>query len=164
MLGLLEETRMSGFRPSDTPMDPSQKLDGASKGAPVDKGRYQRLVGKLIYLSHTKPDIAFAVSVVSQYMQSPYEDHMEAIYRILRYLKNSPGRGLLFKEGNQRNDEAFTDADWVGSVLDQRSTTGYCTFLLGNLITWRSKKQNVVSLSSTEAELRAMVNGVCVIL
>ncbi|KAL9420128.1 hypothetical protein AB3S75_037830 [Citrus x aurantiifolia] len=164
VLDLLEETGMSGCRPSDTPVDPNQKLREVSDGVPVDKGRYQRLVGKLIYLSHTRPDIAFAVSAVSQYMHSPYVEHLEAVHKILKYLKSTPGRGLLFKKSDQRSVEVFTDADWAGSISDRRSTSGYCTFLWGNLITWRSKKQNVVARSSTEAEFRAMANGVCEVL
>lgn len=98
ILDLLKETWMSGYKPSDTPMDPNQKLGEKSEGVPTEKGRYQRLVEKLIYLSHTRPDIAFAVSVVRQFMHSPYEEHLDAVYRILRYLKGSPVRGLLFKK------------------------------------------------------------------
>ena len=70
----------------ETPMDRITKLGTLERSAPVDKGRYQRLVGKLIYLSHTRPDISFSVSVVSQFMNNPTEEHMNAIYRILRYL------------------------------------------------------------------------------
>ncbi|KZT75923.1 Cysteine-rich RLK (receptor-like protein kinase) 8 [Dorcoceras hygrometricum] len=89
---------------------------------------------------------------------------MEAVYKILRYLKNSPGKGLLFQKHNKRDIVAYTDADWAGSISDRRSTTGYCTFLWGNLVSWRSKKQSVVARSSAEAELRAMANGVCELL
>ena len=78
ILDLLEETRMSGCRPADTPMDPNGKLWEIGS-VPVDVGRYQRLVGKLIYLSHTRPDIAFSMSVVSQFMHFPYEEHLEAV-------------------------------------------------------------------------------------
>lgn len=74
-------------KPADTPMDPSIKLEARNNSAPVDKGRYQRLIGKLIYLSHTRPDINFSVSVVSQFMNNPTEEHLEAVFRILRYLK-----------------------------------------------------------------------------
>ena len=89
--------------------------------------RYQKLVGKLIYLSHTRPDIAFAVNIVSQFMHSPYEVHLEAVYRILRYLKSTPGKGLFFKKSEEKTIETYTDADWAGSVTDRRSTSGYCT-------------------------------------
>jgi hypothetical protein len=160
ILDLLKETGMSGCRPADTPMDPNAKL--WEKGSvPVDTGRYQRLVGKLIYLSHTRPDIAFSVSVVSQFMHSPFEEHLEAVYRILRYLKANPGKGLFFKKTSERNVSIFTDADWAGSVTDRRSTSGYCTYVWGNLVTWRSKKQGVVARSSAEAEFRAMAQGIC---
>ena len=95
------------------------KLWEKGEGVPVDTGRYQRLVDKLIYLSHTRPDIAFSVSVVSQFMHSPYEEHLEAVHRILRYLKATPGKGLFFKKTDQRRIEVFTDADWAGSVTDR---------------------------------------------
>lgn len=122
------------------------------------------MVGKLIYLTHTRPDIAFSVSVVSQFMHSPEEEHLEAVYRILRYLKRTPGKGLLFKKGGEIQVEAYTDADWAGSTIDRRSTSGMCTFVGGNLVTWRSKKQSVVSRSSAEAEYRAVALGMCELL
>ena len=131
---------------------------------PTDKERYQRLVGKLIYLSHTRPDIAYAVSVVSQFMHSPSEDHMGAVMRILRYLKVTPGKGLMFCKYGHTDVEGYTDADWAGSVTDRRSTSGYFTFVGGNLVTWRSKKQKVVSKSCAEAEYRGMAQGVCELL
>ncbi|KAA0061144.1 Cysteine-rich RLK (receptor-like protein kinase) 8 [Cucumis melo var. makuwa] len=101
----------------------------------VDKEQYQRLVGKLIYLSHTRPDISFDVSVVSQFMQAPYEEHMEAVKRILRYLKTTPGKGLMFRKTDKKTIEAYTDSDWTGSVVDKKS--------------------------SAKAEYRAMSLGIC---
>lgn len=77
----------------------------------VDRGRYQCLVEKLIYLSHMRPNIAFVVSSVSQFMHSPYEAHLEAMYRIPKYLKGIVGRGLFFKKGLERTVESFTYAD-----------------------------------------------------
>ena len=161
VIDLLKETGMIGCKPSDTPMDPYNKIGSKGNFGPVDKGRYQRLVGKLIYLSHTRPDISFAVSLVSQYMHNPTEEHQEAVNRILKYLKMSPGKGLLFKKGANRSIDVFTDADWAGSPTDRRSTSGYCTYVWGNLVTWRSKKQHVVARSSAEAELRALAHGIC---
>ena len=99
-LDLLEETGMLGCKPANTPMDPTCKLGIKEGGTLVDKGRYQRLVGRLIYLSHTRPDIGFSVSVVSQFMNNPTEEHLNAVYRILRYLKMTPGKGLFFKRGD----------------------------------------------------------------
>lgn len=82
----------------------------------------------------------------------------------MQYLKGTPGRGILYKRNGNAIIEAYTDADYAGSVIDRRSTTGYCTFLGGNLVTWRSKKQNVVARSSAEAEFRAMAQGICELL
>lgn len=92
---------MSGCRPADTPIDPNMKFGYDEEGDPVNTSRYQKLVGKLIYLSHTRPDIAFAVSLVSQFTHSPNTKHLEAVYRILRYLKNTLGKGLYFKKTTQ---------------------------------------------------------------
>lgn len=84
------------------------------------RGRYQRLVGKLIYLAHTRPDIGFAVSMVSRFMSNPSGDHMEAVMKILRYLKSSPGTGLFFRKNTSCNLEVYTDADWAGSITDRQ--------------------------------------------
>jgi len=131
---------------------------------PANKERYQRLVGKLIYLSHTRPDIAYAISVVSQFMHRLSEDHMDVVTRILRYLKSSPGKGLMFLKNNQLNVDGYTNTDWAGNVSDRKSTSGYFTFVRGNLVTWRTKKQKVVALSSAEAEFRGMAKGLCELL
>ncbi|RVW83237.1 Retrovirus-related Pol polyprotein from transposon RE1 [Vitis vinifera] len=133
-------------------IDSRHKIDLAEKGDPVDKERYQQLVGKLIYLSHTRLDIAFAVAQsVSQYMHSPYETHMNVVYKMLQYLKEILGKALHFGRHDQFKIEALTNADWAGSIEDRRSTSSYCTFVFGNLITWRSKKQNVVARSSARS-------------
>ncbi|RVX01148.1 Retrovirus-related Pol polyprotein from transposon TNT 1-94 [Vitis vinifera] len=136
VLDLLNETGMLGCKPAETPMDTTVRLEESDGSAPVDKGRYQRLVGKLIYLSHTRPDIGFSVSVVSQFMNNPTEKHMTAVIRILRYLKMTPGKGLFFQRTTKKEIEIFSDADWAGSVTDRRSTSGYCSFVWGNLVTW----------------------------
>ena len=118
-------------------------------------------MGRLIYLSHTRPDISYVVGIVSQYMHDPRHCHMETVYRILRYLKSAPGKGLLFAPHGHMRVEAFSDSDWAGSIEDRRSTSGYCSFVGGNLVTWRSKKQSVVARSSAEAEYRAIALGIC---
>ncbi|WJZ84163.1 hypothetical protein VitviT2T_003782 [Vitis vinifera] len=161
VLDLLNETGMLGCKPTETPMDTTVKLEESDGSVPVDKGRYQRLVGKLIYLSHTRPDIGFFVSVVSQFMNNPTENHMTVVIRILRYLKMTPGNGLFFQRTTKKEIEIFSNADWAGSLTDRRSTSGYCSFVWGNLVTWRSKKQSMVARSSAEAEFRAMTQGIC---
>jgi hypothetical protein len=151
-------------KPVDTPIIQNHRLGEYPDQAPMDKGRYQRLVGKLIYLSHTCPDIAYAVSVVSQFMHNPSEDHMDAVVRILRYLKGSPGNGLMFSKNSHLKINGYTDADWAGSISDRKSISGYFMFVGGNLVTWRSKKQKVVALSSAEAEFHGMAKGLCQLL
>ena len=89
---------------------------------------------------------------------------MKVVRRILCYLKSSSGKGVLFARHDHLKIEAYTDADWAGSIIDRRSTSGYCLFVGGNLVTWRSKKQSVVARSSAEAEFRAMAHGICEIL
>lgn len=164
-LDLLEETGMSACQPVDTPVEEGLKLCVETDQVPVDKGRYQRLVGRLMYLAHTRPDLAYALSIVSQFMHNPGEKHMNAVIRILRYLKSAPGKGILFtKNEDFSNVDAYTDADWAGAIDDRRSTSGYFTFVGGNLVTWRSKKQGVVSRSSAESEFRGLALGVCEVL
>ncbi|RVX13689.1 Retrovirus-related Pol polyprotein from transposon RE1 [Vitis vinifera] len=151
-----KETGMSGCQPVNTPIDEGLKLCVEPNQVSTDKGRYQRLVGRLMYLAHTRPDLAYALSAVSQHMHNPRDQHMNVVMRILGYLKNAPGKGILFaKIVDHQSIEVYTDADWAGAVDDRRSTSGYFTFVGGNLVTWKSKKQNVVACSSAEAEFRA---------
>nr|KYP62604.1 Copia protein [Cajanus cajan] len=136
-------------------------ISQSEESAPVEKAQYQRLVGKLIYLSHTRPDIAYAISILSQFMHDPRERHMQAVDKILPYLKSSPGKGLLFKREDTLTMKIYTDADYAGSITDRISTFGYCMFLGDSLVTWRSKKQDKVSCSSAEAKFRALAQGMC---
>ncbi|PRQ43270.1 putative RNA-directed DNA polymerase [Rosa chinensis] len=165
VLDLLTETGLLDCRPIDTPIEQNHCLAEYPDQVPTDRACYQRLVGRLIYLAHTRPDIAYAVSVVSQFMHNPSESHMDAVMRILKYLKSAPGRGVLFSKHNNILEVCgFTDADWAGNITDRRSTSGYFTFVGGNLVTWKSKKQKVVARSSAEAEYRGMAHGVCELL
>ncbi|BBH03134.1 hypothetical protein Prudu_013918, partial [Prunus dulcis] len=147
------ETEILDCKLIDTLSEQNHKLGLYPDQVSTDKEHYQWLVDKLIYLAHTHPDIAYAISVVSQFIHSPSEDHMGAVMRILRYLKY----GHIDVEG-------YTDADWAGSATDRRSTSGYFTFVDGNLVTWRIKKQKAVSQSSAEAEYRGMAHDVCELL
>ncbi|RVX03304.1 Retrovirus-related Pol polyprotein from transposon RE1 [Vitis vinifera] len=164
VLDILIEVGMLECKSVDTPIVQNHRLGEYSDQAPMDKGRYQRLVGKLIYLSHTRLDIAYVVSVVSQFMHNPSEDHMDAVIRILRYLKSSPRKGLLFSKNGHLRINGYTDADWAGNISDKRSNSGYFMFVGGNLVTWRSKKQKVVALSSAEAKFRGMAKELCELL
>ncbi|RDX96407.1 Copia protein, partial [Mucuna pruriens] len=121
---------------------------GCEESPTIEKSQYQRLVGKLIYLFRTRSNIVYAVSVVTQFMHDPMKRNLQAIERILQ------------KEGTL-SMEIYTDVDYAGSVMDKRSTFAYCIFFGGNLVTWRSKKQNMVVRSNAEAEFRAMAHGTC---
>ncbi|KAL5552580.1 hypothetical protein UlMin_039981 [Ulmus minor] len=155
---------MLGCKPIDTPIEQNHKLFRCLDATTIDKGRYQRLVGKLIHLSHTRLDIAYAVCVVSQFMHDHHKPHMDDVKRILRYLKFTSGKGLLFTKHNHLKVEGYTDADWAGSADNRRSSSWYFTFVGGNFVTWKSKKQSVVARSSVEAEYGGMAFGVCELL
>ncbi|CAA6670327.1 unnamed protein product [Spirodela intermedia] len=150
ILDLLQETGKLESKPVDTPIDPNLSSGEGKDSDQVDKSSCQRLIGRLIYLNHTCPDITFAVNM-----------HLQTAYRVLAYLKTTTGQGILFKKGGNQSVEICTNADYAGSVIDCRSTLAYCTFVCGNLMTWRSKKQQVVARSSTEAGFRALAQGIC---
>ncbi|KAL4290499.1 hypothetical protein GQ457_14G012450 [Hibiscus cannabinus] len=128
VLDLLHEVGMIGCKTADTPMEADLKFN-KDGGSSVDKERFQRLVGKSIYLSLNRPDIAFPVNVISQHMMNPNEEHMAGANRILRYLKKTPGHGLLFKKTQDRTVKVFTDSSWAGELTKRRYTSGYCTFV-----------------------------------
>ena len=129
-----------------------------------DPKRYRSLVGKLNYLIVTCPDIAHSVKVVSQYMSSLIVDNWAVVQHILCYLKGVPGRGIQYSNHGHNRVECFTDSDWAGSKEDRRFTSGYCVFVGGNLVSWKSKKQGVVSRSSAKSEYKAMTQSACEIM
>uniref|UniRef100_A0A2N9J561 Integrase catalytic domain-containing protein n=1 Tax=Fagus sylvatica TaxID=28930 RepID=A0A2N9J561_FAGSY len=118
----------------------------------------EQLVGSLVYLTVTRPDISYAVHIVSQFMAAPRSLHYAVVLRILRYLKGTLFHGLHFSSQSSLTLQAYSDADWTGDPTDRHSTTGYCFLLGDSLISWRSKKQSVVARSSTEAEYRAIAD------
>jgi Reverse transcriptase (RNA-dependent DNA polymerase) len=133
VLNVLSETSILGCKPAVSPIDVNAKMS-ADAGEQVDRERYQRLVGRMIYLCHTRPDISFTVSVVSRYMHDPKKDHMDAVFYILRYMKSAPGNGLIFRNNGNMNIVGYCDSDWASCQDDRRSTSGYCMFVGGNLV------------------------------
>jgi hypothetical protein len=160
-LDLLQDTGLLGSKPAPTPLDSSIKLHQDNSAAYEDVAGYRRLVGKLLYLTTTRPDIAFVTQQLSQFLSSPTLVHYETACRVVRYLKGTPGRGLFFSSTSTIQLLGFADADWANCVDTRRSTSGYCFFLGTSLVSWRAKKQNTVSRSSTEAEYRSLSFAAC---
>ena len=133
VLDLLSETGKLGAKPYSSPMAPGVHLTREGELF-EDPERYRRLVGKLNYLTVTHPNIAHSVSVVNQYMSSPTVDIWAAVEHIPCYLKGSPGRCILYSKHGHNRVECFTYADWAGSKKDRRSTSGYCVFVGGNIV------------------------------
>lgn len=118
-------------------------------------------MGKLIYLTITRPDICFTVQLLSQFMQTPTTVHLQAAKRLLRYLVGSASQGILLASSSAAQLTAFCDSDWASCPTTRRSTTGYCIFLGDSPISWKAKKQQTVARSSAEAEYRAMALTTC---
>jgi hypothetical protein len=163
-IDILNKAGMSQCKPINTPSVLNSKLRALDGSDAYPNPRFYRsIVGMLQYLTFTRPDIVYAVNQVSQFMHAPTEEHMEAVKRILRYLKATLGDGLVYKRTSTLLDghhlSTYTDADWGGDPDERRSVSGYCVFLNSNLVCWSSKRQRAISKSSTEAEYRAMAAG-----
>lgn len=167
-LELLHEFGLLGCKPANTTLDLSTSVSnfGCDKNDVLLSNitGYQQLIGKLIYLTNTRPDIAFSIQTLSQFMHSPRKSHLRLAIRVLRYLKHSPGKGINIKKSENLNLSAYVDADWGKCLSTRRSVSGYCLFLGDSLISWKSKKQATVSRSSTEAEYRALASVSCEVL
>ena len=160
-LDILETTGLLASKPAKVPMDPNVKFSKDSGQLLDDPTSYRRLVGRLLYLTISRPDISFAVQVLSQFMDKPRVPHLDAATQVLRYIKASPAQGLFFPVVSSLQLKAFCDSDWAGCLDSRRSVTGFCVFLDSSLISWKSKKQTTVSRSSAEAEYRAMASTCC---
>ena len=137
-------------------LDTSHKLLPDQGDLFLDPALYRRIVGNLNFLTHTRPDLAFAVQHLSQFMQHPRQPHFQAAKHVLRYLQGQPDLGILITNTADYNLEAYCDSDWAACSHSRRSVSGYVVFFGNSLISWKSKKQGVVSLSSAEAEYRSL--------
>jgi len=146
-----------GCKPANTPMEANVYLWFNDSHTLNDSGRYRRLIGELIYLTVTRPNITFVVGVRSRFMHQPRETHWLAAMRVLVCIKSGPKKGLVYRKHRHVHISGYSDSGYVGDREDRKSTTGYCIFVGENLATWRSKKQDV-SLSSVETEYRAMAH------
>ncbi|CAH9051730.1 unnamed protein product [Cuscuta epithymum] len=163
-LDILEECGFLASRPSSFPMEQNLKLCPDDDSPHVDASSYRRLIGRLLYLTVTRPDIVYSVSQLSQFLHNPRQTHLDAASRVLRYLKQTPGQGIFLSSNNDFTLKGYCDADWAGCSFTRRSSTGYFITLGTSPISWRTKKQSVVSRSSAEAEYRAMAVTVSEIL
>jgi len=160
-LDILSQTGMIGCKPCSTPyLKDNKDLYDAAETLP-DPTVYRQLIGKILYLTNTRPDLCFSIHLLSQFMQAPTVKHYAAAQHILRYIKANPSQGLFFPADNQIQLKAFSDSDWGTCPDTRKSTTGFCIFLGSSLVSWKSKKQGTVSRSSTEAEYRALATTTC---
>ncbi|XP_028098088.1 uncharacterized protein LOC114297801 [Camellia sinensis] len=134
LLVYVDDIILTGCKPTSTPIDPNVKLTSKSSEFLEDPDMYQHLVGRLIYLTNTRPVLTFAVNVVSQFMHAPRIEHLDAVHHILRYLKTSPGLGLFFTVAPQSRLSYFTNTDYTGCRIDQHSTYGFYPFYGDHLI------------------------------
>jgi len=160
---IVQQCQMTGCNPVDTPMEQRVKLTKAKTGTEKNVTRYRSIIGMLRYLVNTRPDLSFAVGIVSRFMEAPDNEHWAAVKRIIRYVSGTLNYGCKFIRGE--NSEmlllGYTDSDQAGDLVQRKSTSGVLFFLGSNLITWSSQKQRIVALSSCEAEYVAAALGAC---
>ncbi|GJX56269.1 putative ribonuclease H-like domain-containing protein [Tanacetum coccineum] len=149
---ILKKFGFSSIRTASTPMETNKALTKDEDGEDVDVHLYRSMIGSLMYLTSSRPDIMFSVCACSRFQVQPKVSHLNAVKRIFRYLKGQPKLGLWYPKDSPLILEAFSDSDYAGASLDRKSTTGGCQFLGSRLISWQCKKQTVVANSTTEAE------------
>lgn len=155
-LDIVKECGLLGAKPAPTPMEQNHNLARIDGEFYTDPTAYRRLVGRLVYLAVTKPEISYAVHTLAQFLKSPRLKHWEAAIRLVRYLKGVPGQGIFLSANNDLHISAFCDSDWAACPLMRRSLTGFLVMLGDSIVSWKTKKQHTVSRSSAEAEYRAM--------
>ncbi|WVZ64234.1 hypothetical protein U9M48_013789 [Paspalum notatum var. saurae] len=154
--GLLDRASITDHKTEETPMELNLQLS-ATDGEPLnDPTHYHHIVGSLVYLGVTRPDISYSVHILSQFVSAPTQLHYSHLLRVLRYLRGTMSRHLFFPRSSSLQLQAYCDATRASDSSDRRSLSAYCVFLGGSLIAWKTKKQTAISRSSTEAELCAM--------
>ena len=155
---LLRNLCMQDSKPVSTPADASQKLVKATEEEEcINQQQYQSIIGSLMYLSmSSRPDITYSVSTLARYSSRPNQQHWTALKRVLRYLKGTVKYGICYTQKSSKECIGYSDADWAGDLGDRKSTSGYLYQISGGAVTWRSKKQSCVALSTAEAEYMAL--------
>ena len=153
---LLQKKNMINAKSCPTPMCLGNKFSFHDSEAFPHPSLYRSAIGALQYLKLKRPDLAFSVNKLSQFLQAPTVAHWNACKRILKYIKGTLSYGLLFGPAKLLTLEGYSDADWATNLDDRKSVSGICIFFGGNLVTWSSRKQRVIARSSAEAEYRAL--------
>ncbi|XP_040934583.1 uncharacterized mitochondrial protein AtMg00810-like [Gossypium hirsutum] len=159
-LKVLSKFSMENCKPTSTPIAVGMKLSSQGDHEPINESTYRSLVGCLLYLTATRPDILFTVSMLSRFMHCCNVQHFQAAKRVLRYIKGTLDYGVLFNKAETLKLKGYTDSDWAGSSDDMKSTSGYAFTLGSTMFCWSSKKQSIVAQSTTEAEYFAAANAV----
>lgn len=141
-------------------MCPKEKLCRDDGTAKVNESMYRSLIGCLMYLTATRPDIMYAVSVLSRFMNCASESHFKAAKRVLRYVKGTLSFGVKFSQTPNFELQGYSDSDWAGSIDDMKSTSGFCFNFGSGIFTWSSKKQEIVAQSTAEAEFISATTAV----
>ncbi|GJV79290.1 putative ribonuclease H-like domain-containing protein [Tanacetum coccineum] len=155
---ILKKFDFASVKTASTPIETQKPLIKDEEAADVDVHLYRSMIGSLMYLTASRPDIMFAVCACSRFQVTPKTSHLHAVKRIFRYLKGKPKLGLWYPRESSFDLEAYSDSDYAGANLDRKSTTGGCQFLGRRLISWQCKKQTIVATSTTEAEYVAAAN------
>lgn len=155
-LDIISECVLTGAKPAETPLEQNHGLATANGELYSDPEQYRRLVGRLVYLVITRPELSYTVHILAQFMHTPRRRHWEAALRVVRYLKSSLSQGVFLSSKSVLSLTAFCDSDWAACPLTRKSLTGYIVMFGRSLISWKTKKQKIVSRSSAEAEYRTM--------
>nr|GFB32742.1 uncharacterized mitochondrial protein AtMg00810-like [Tanacetum cinerariifolium] len=156
---MLQKFRLFKGKSASTPIDAEKPLLKDSDGEDVDVHIYRYMIGSLMYLTSSRPDIMFAVCACVRFQVTPKVSHLNAVKRIFRYLKGKPYLGLWYPKDSPFDLVAYSDSDYAGASLDRKSTTKGCQFLRCRLISWQCKKQTVVATSLTEVEYVVAASG-----
>jgi hypothetical protein len=149
---LVKRFGLTSARAVRTPMPTTEKLTRDEDGKAVDQTLYRSMIGSLLYLTASRPDLCLSVGICARYQANPKESHLTAVKRIIRYVTGTTEYGIWFSKGKDSQVIGYSDSDWAGNADDRKSTTGGCFFIGSNLVSWYSKKQNSISLSTAEAE------------
>ena len=149
---MLKKIKLENCKLVSTSMITGCKLSKDDESKKVDLKIYRSMIGSLFYVIASRPDVIQAVGRVGRFQADPKESHLQAVKRIFRYLKGTTDLGLWYPKGHELNLIAYTDADWAGDIDDRKSTSGVAFYLGDFLVSWLSKKQSSISLSTIEAE------------